>query len=340
MNTSSNRLTASLCTVFVALAALACGKVEQKPQWPNSKKLAGKQQGLSHVSNIVVDDKFAYVTIGGTVADANAGTNGLRKIDLATGAVTSLDDGKQSPQAAHGGIGIDEKYVYWKAGSTIQRIAKEGGTSETIVSENVGMGIDLAVDNERVYWTNHGYYSANTPQVSSPIYSALKSGGKAETFVADQMVPHDVAVDDKFVYWCTPTSVLRRSKTGGDVFVIFQANDKEGVDNLAVYRGDVHFGFRAADSSRWALRKLATSSTEPQMIKTIASKYSLKPIAFDGDNLYFFDEDGLNSDVLCRTTINGGNVEKLDSGYSGGTIAVGKSGVYFGTLDDVMVIGK
>lgn len=340
MNKSSNRLTALFSLAAITLAALACGKAETKPQWQNSKKIAGREQGLSHVSNLAVDDKFAYVTIGGTVADATAGTNGLRKIDLATGAVTSLDDGKQSPQAERGGLALDDKYVYWKAGGTIQRIAKNGGTSETVVSENVGMGIDLAVDNERVYWTNHGYYSASTPQVPSPIYSALKSGGKAEVFVADQMVPHDVAVDDKFVYWCTPTSILRKAKSGGDPFVIFQANDKEGVDSLAVYRGDVYFGFRAAGASRWALRKLATSSAEPQMTKTIASKYSTKPTAFDGDNVYFFDEDGLTADVLCRTSINGGTVDKLDSGYSGGTIAIGKDGVYFGALDDVLVIAK
>ncbi len=324
----------------VLVAALACGKVEQKAQWPSSKKIAGKEQGLSHISNIVVDDKFAYVIIGGTVADANAGTNGLRKVDLATGAVTSLDDGKQSPQAEEGGLAIDDKYVYWKAGGSIQRILKEGGTSETIVSENVGMGIDLAVDNERVYWTNHGYYSPNTPAVPSPVYSVIKTGGKAEIFVDQQMVPHDVAVDHKFVYWCTPSSVLRKPKSGGEPFVIFQANEKEGVDSLSVYKGDVYFGFRAAGASRWALRKLATSSTEPQMTKTVATKYSTKPIAFDGDNVYFFDEDGLTADVLCRTTINGGNIDRLDSGYSGGTIAVGKNGVYFGTLDDVMMIGK
>ena len=88
------------------------------------------------------------------------------------------------------------------------------------------------------------------------------------------------------------------------------------------------------------------------MTKTIAGKYSTKQIAFDGDNVYFFDEDGLIGDVLCRTNINGGNIDKLDTGYSGGTIdkldtgysggtiAVGKAGVYFGALDDLMVIGK
>ena len=154
------------------------------------------------------------------------------------------------------------------------------------------------------------------------------------------MVPHDVAVDDKYVYWCTPTSVLRKAKTGGEPFVIFQANDKEGVDSLSVYRGDVYFGFRAAGASRWALRKLATSSTEPQMTKTIASNHSLKPIAFDGDSLYFFDEDGINADALCRTSINGGNIDRLDSGYSGGTIAAGRNGIYFGSLDDVLVIAR
>lgn len=340
MKISKRIICAVASLAVIVLIGIACGTIEQKPQWPNSKKIAGKEQGLSHISNIVVDDKFAYVLIGGTVADLNAGTNGLRKIDLASGAVTSLDDGKQMPQAGQGGLAIDDRYVYWKAGSTIQRILKDGGTSETVVSENVGLGIDLAVDNDRVYWTNHGYYSSNTPAVPSPVYMALKSGGKAEVFIDQQMVPHDVAVDEKYVYWCTPTSILRKPKSGGELFTVFQANDNEGVDNLSVYKGDVYFGFRGAGSGRWALRKLATSSTEPQMTKTIASRYSTKPIAFDGDNLYFFDEDGMSADALCRTTINGGNIERLDTGYSGGTIAAGKNGIYFGTLDDVMVIAK
>lgn len=67
-----------------------------------------------------------------------------------------LDDGKRMPQVRAGRFVADEKYLYWNAGYNILRIAKEGGTAEAVVTENVGIGIDMAIDNERIYWTNHG----------------------------------------------------------------------------------------------------------------------------------------------------------------------------------------
>ena len=150
----------------------------KQPDWIKARKIAGKAQGLSHISGLVVDDKFAYVTIGGTVADQNEGHSGLRKVALESGAVTNLDNGEKTPQSDYGGLASDEKFIYWNAGGNILRISKAGGKPETIAAEHVGIGVDLIVDNEKIYWANHGYYSANSPIKPSPIYIAPKQGGK------------------------------------------------------------------------------------------------------------------------------------------------------------------
>src|SRR5712675_169596 len=95
------------CAIVLLLAAiLGCSKLSKSPEWPKLRRIAGKQQRLSHVTGLVVDDRFAYVTIGGTVADENEGTNGLRKVALDSGAVTLLDDGQKSPQSEPGGIAV------------------------------------------------------------------------------------------------------------------------------------------------------------------------------------------------------------------------------------------
>ena len=323
--------------VGLVFAVLGCSQTARAPEWTKGKKIAGKEQGLSHISNIVVDEKFAYVIIGGTVADSNAGTNGLRKIDLATGAVTVLDDGKRMPQSEQGGLVADEKYLYWNAGGNILRIAKEGGTAEAVVTENVGIGIDMAIDNERIYWTNHGYYSSGTPSVPKPVLWAPKGGGKSEKLADEQNVPGNVVVDDKFVYWKTFNSVVKQPKTGGSLQVVFQGGDDEGVVELSQAGDDLYFAYRSKGNSRWALKKIAKNGGDAV---TIVKSYSPKAIVVDDANIYFFDEESLYSEALCRVSKNGGEVTRLDTGYSSGAIAHTKTAVYFATLDDLIIFTK
>ena len=103
-----------------------CGEITKPAaDWTKAKKIAGKEQKLSHVSGLVVDDKFAFVTVGGNLADQKEGLSGLRKVALDSGAVTVLDDGKDMPQSDYGGVVSDEKFVYWNIGGTILRVSKE-----------------------------------------------------------------------------------------------------------------------------------------------------------------------------------------------------------------------
>ncbi len=318
---------------------LGCGESSKRPvaEWTKARKIAGKEQRLSHVSGLVIDDKFAYVTIGGTVADDNEGTSGLRKVSLDTGAVTTLGDGNNSAQTENGGIAIDEKFIYWNTNGNILRVSKDGGKPETVASEHVGIGVDMVVDDEKVYWANHEYYSPNSPAKPSPIYVVSKQGGNTEIFADRQNVPHSLVVDEKFVYWLTPTGIFKQAKSGGQPQVVYQATDKEGVDELAQDTENLYFGFRSAGEPRWALRKISKQGGEPQ---TLVKTYSLKPVAADETNIYFFDEDGMNADFLCKVSKNGGEITKLDTGYSSGVIAQSKTLVYFASLDDIYSITK
>lgn len=318
---------------------LGCGGTNSKPapEWTKSRKLAGKEQKISHVSGIVVDDKFAYITMGGTIADQNEGMSGLRKIALDTGAVSVLDDGKSMPQSENGGIVLDEKYVYWNTEGKILRVSKDGGNPETIASEKIGIGIDMTVDNEKVYWTNHSYYSPNNPTKPSPIYMVSKQGGATEIFVDEQNIPGDPVADEKFVYWHTVNGIFKKDKSGGQMQTVFQATDKEGVDEMAQDTEYLYFGFRGDGESRWALRKISKNGGEPQII---VKTFSLSPFVIDDANIYYFEEDNSLKHALYKVSKNGGETVKIDSGYSGRTIAQNKTQIYFAALDDIYSSAK
>ncbi len=334
LQTRRNLLTALFGIAFVVLG---CSQAGKGPEWTKGKKIAGKEQQLSHISNIVVDEKYAYVIIGGTVADSNADTNGLRKVDLATGEVSILDDGKRMPQTEQGGLVADEKFLYWNAGGSILRIAKDGGTAETVVSENVGIGIDLAVDNERVYWANHGYYSAGSPSVPKPVYTAIKSGGKAEILAEEQMIPGSIVTDDRFVYWKTAAGINKKAKSGGELQTILQTTGNANVDEIVLNGDDLFFALRDEGNSRFALKKLSKNGGEAV---TIAKTMSAKPFVIDDVSIYFFDEASMFTDGLYKVAKGGGEAVMLDSGFASGAISLGKTAVYFATLDDLIGFTK
>lgn len=317
---------------------LGCGEAAKpSADWTKARKIAGKEQKLSHVSGLVVDDKYAYVTTGGNLADQNEGLSGLRKIALDSGTVTILDDGRDLPQSDLGGLVQDEKFVYWNAGGKIVRVSKEGGRPEAVVSENVGIGGDLVVDNEKIYWANHSYYSPNTPTKPSPIYAVAKQGGKPEIFADQQQIPGSLVTDEKYLYWHTADGIYKQLKTGGQREMVYQITKDENADELAQDAENLYFGFRSKGNSRWDLQKISKNGGEPQ---TLVKSFSLKPFVVDDANIYFFNEDGITKDALCKIPKNGGNVSKLDIGYASGVIAQGKTLVYFSGLDDVYSFAK
>ncbi|HST53495.1 MAG TPA: hypothetical protein VLJ61_15900, partial [Pyrinomonadaceae bacterium] len=266
------------------------------------------------------------------------GTSGLRKVALDSGAVTNLDGGENLPQSETGGIATDDKFIYWNAGGKIMRVPKDGGSPEVVAKDNVGIGVDMLVDGEKVYWANHSYYSPNSPSVPRPIYAVAKRGGVAEIFADAQNIPNSLVADEKYVYWLTQNSISKQAKSGGQPpQVVYKISDKEGVDQLAGDADSLYFGFRGAGESRWALRKISKQGGEPQ---TLVKTYSLKPVVIDDTSVYFFDEDGMTSDLLCKVSKQGGEVTRLDSGYASGVIAQSGTAVYVASLDDIYCFAK
>lgn len=334
------RQTGLRCLLLILLSALVgCGDStgQPAPEWTQATQIAGKAQGLSHISGLVVDDQFAYVTIGGTLADQQAGNSGLRRVALYSGAVTVLDDGANLPQSDYGGIALDEQFVYWNSSGKILRIPKTGGAAEVVTTEKVGIGIDLVVDKVKVYWANHGYYAANTPTVPSPIYAVPKGGGAVEMVATAQDVPHRLVVDQNFLYWLTPSSIVKQAKAGGQPQTLYHVTTNEGVDELAQDESYLYFGFRDAGEAHWALRKIAKTGGAPQ---TLVARYSLKPVVVDKTHVYFFGEEGLTNDLLCKVAKSGGAVTILGKGYTSGVIAQDKTQLYFAASDDLYRLTK
>ena len=73
---------------------------------------------------------------------------------------------------------------------------------------------------------------------------------------------------------------------------------------------------------------------------TLVKRYSLKPVVVDDANVYFFDEEGMYKDALCRIPKNGGEVTRYDIGYEGGPVTQSKRQVYFSGLDDILSFQK
>lgn len=301
------------------------------------RKIAGKEQGLSRITGMLADEQFVYLTMGASLADQKRGESGLRKLAIDSGAVSALESAGKLPQSELGGLAADAAHVYWNAGGSILRSPKQGGAAEVVVAEKVGMGIDLALDAERLYWANHGYHSARSAPPTNPVYHVAKRGGAPEVVADQQVVPHAVQVDAQWVYWVTPRSVMKQAKSKGKPIVLFEAKEGEGVDQLAQDEQFLYFGFRAGGKGRWSLRRIAKSGGEAE---TLLPKYSLKPIAIAGNMIYFFDEAGFSEDAFCRVPKQGGAVEVLAKGYWQGAIAQNSSAVFVASGSTVSVWRK
>lgn len=326
----------------VCLAFAGCGgPVEQpkieKDNWPNSEKVAGKADGLSRVSGIAIFDDAIFLTMGGTIADKMDGTNGVRRIDLKTKAITTIDDGEKFPQTEAGALVHDDKFVYWNAGGAIQRYAVDGSVRDEIVTSRVGMGADKVLANGRIYWVNHSYFAPNEPIKASEIYSAPIDGGEPEVFAANQMLAANVASDGEFLYWTSKAGIVRKPLKGGTASTVLKAAENEGFDHLIVSGGRLLFSFRAGDDANWQLRSIGKEGGEPA---TVVEEFAKLPFAADDANIYYFANESPGLYSLFRVPKTGGDAVKMDTGYTNGEIALSATHVYIVTLDDIFRIAK
>lgn len=313
--------------VAVGLVVLGCTAAPPQAEWTAAQKVAGREQGLSHISGLAVDEKFLYVAMGGTQADQKAGQSGIRKIDLTSGQVSPLAD--TPPQSAEGGFEAHDRYLYYNTGGQLLRLDKGGGKPEPLTRENVGASIDLAVG-QRLYWCNHGSYQQSEANTTA-VYSCPKEGGPVTVFAPCKSSPHSLIVDSGRVYWLAGSTLYAQpQKDGAKPLELLQVSPEEGLDELAQDQDNLYFGKRGAGQSRWGLFKIPKSGGAPQLLSKTCS---LKPFLPCPDGIFFFDQEGLTTDLLCK--LSQGKVAILDRGYIGEDAVLGGNSVYFSSLDTV-----
>jgi hypothetical protein len=333
-----------LISIFatVCLLSASCGGPAEQPtieknNWPNSEKVAGKSDGLSRVSGLAIYDDAIFLTMGGTIADKMDGTNGVRRIDLKTKAITEIDDGEKFPQTEAGAVVHDDKFIYWNAGGAMQRYAIDGSVRDEIVSSKAGLGADKVIANGRIYWVNHSYYAPNEPVRPTEIFSAPITGGQPEVFAVNQMLAANVASDGEFLYWTSKDGIVRKPLKGGSISIVLKASEKEAFDHLICDGGRLFYSFRAGDDANWQLRGLGIEGGEPAVIVDGIAKL---PFKADGTNIYYFTNESPGLYSLFRIPRSGGDAVKMDTGYTNGEIALSPTHVYVVTLDDIFRIAK
>jgi hypothetical protein len=311
-------LISTLCGLFSG-----CIRLPPEPSWAKSRKIIGKEH-LMHVEALAVDDQFAFVVVGANLADQQEGKTGVRKISLADGSVTVFEKGDYFPAEGRDTVALDDKYFYWTSTGKILRQLKTGGAIEVIATDSVGMGIDLAMDKERLYWTNHGYYSKNM-QTLAPIFSVSKNGGKTEVFSERQYIPNNLIVDDKFLYWVSANKILKKDKRGGEIQAVYEVSEK---DNISGLRQDADHLFFVAGTSKNTLYSVSKQGGEAQ--KLTDNIDSVTQFAVDETYVYYFIAYGFTSADICKVPKTGGAVVKVDSGkYAQGSLVVGKTEIFF-----------
>ncbi len=119
----------------------------------------------------------------------------LRAMPTAGGAAWTVASEQVNPWTLVAGT---DDLLYWAskgealATGSIQRIDLLGGAVEALVT-GLDVPWDLALDDERIFWTNL--------EVDSTILFAPRGGGDPQIAVADQGRPEGIAVDETHVFW-------------------------------------------------------------------------------------------------------------------------------------------
>lgn len=159
--------------------------------------------------------------------------------------VTATDGSSLQPlaenQPAPQSLALDAGHVFWinygygiKAGS-VARVAKDGGEVE-VLAGSIDQGIDVAVDDDAVYFTSWG--------IDAGVYRIDKATLELQWLLGTPDRPTGIAIDEESIYFAVgdlsgTTSLGKMPKLGGEVEFLNQ--DLPRVLRLAVDESHVYF---------------------------------------------------------------------------------------------------
>jgi hypothetical protein len=234
---ASNYPVGAVCNAGLCELVYAAG-------WPaNPESSTAVVPYLNNPQGIVVDDTNAYYSEVGVWQVPKGGGTPLQ---LATDSPTF--------------IAIDDSFVYWMGATSIQRVAKGGGTVSPVVTPPETPSGGLAVDDANVYWVGGGSF-----------YSAPKGGGGVATILAGGVEDPD-AGPMAIAYTAAPSGPVLAAGTLGysqDGSLWTLSTSGGAVTELAVVRrmtGYTAYGPVAASSTSIAY----VYAIEPQGFYSIA----------------------------------------------------------------------
>jgi hypothetical protein len=252
------------------------------------------------------DGVYVYYTAGGNSANVlESGNQGLVfRVPIDGGESEVLTPPMFDPK----GLAVNDTHVYWanggygvdetgSTGATIMRVAKSGGTPET-VSEAV-YPIALALDDDAVYWSD-----ADLDQI---VMRPLE--GTSNTVLAEsQRTVKYLALDSTSVYWTNETGeVVKVAKAGGPPTVL--ASGQSQPLGIAVDATRVYW---AAAGDGW-IRSVPLSGGAVQNVRE--AEYPIAVSLQDGYLIYTNAPGALTttSDTgqVLRVPLDGGTAELL-----------------------------
>ena len=332
----------SLCVIFAASALVACGgnlDVEPRPDASGTTEDASTAPeadvGVGPQDSGAGADVCAApsVVCAGACVDtqtdpANCGGCGVTCGGTCQNArcVVQLATGMGIVRGAQ--LALDTTTVYWTGGGSVQRVAKTGGPTTTLVSTNENAN-GLALDATYVYFA----MAANTG-TSGYIGRVALGGGAAETVVSGDGDPESVALAGGDVVWTADTQAPSTfgpvdivSLDGGTPLVL---NSFASPSTPPVIVGDMVVDCQEALPEQLEEDPLAgpLSPINPLVLaKDLAACPSY--VVADPSSLYWTD-----GSLLTKVALSGGAITTLASSTdSMGALAVDGVDVYYAAYD-------
>lgn len=224
----------------------------------------------------------SLVVADGRLFSADVSSGQIWSLDPAGGEVIELASLQSAPQS----IAADADHVVWITygfgilAGTVARVPKKGGEVE-ILADLIDQGIDVAVDEQAVYYTNWG--------IDAGVYRIDKATlDKTPLAIYPQLT--GIAIDATHVYFGAgdaignATLVARVPKTGGEVEVLASGLP----DVLRVAVDDVHVYWTSSGSTEisGSTGRAPKTGGPPEVIS--ATPHALHAgLALDEEAVYF-----------------------------------------------------